>query len=266
LSPVGWNNCPDDTRHQVHRLVSGLRQRLGSDVVGIYLHGSLALGCFNLATSDIDLLAVTKERIPTPTKKSLVELLLVVSGSPHPVEISFLNQENLVPWQHPTPFDLHYSEHWRQSFSAELATGRLSVLDAPPQTDPDLAAHITVTRRRGITLWGKPIHAVFPQVPREDFLAAIISDLKWAQTRLGPGPGLIYGVLNSCRVCAFLREGHILSKDEGAIWALSNLPPEFCALVRSSLETYRGERVDDNTCDLTTALRLLDYVVTQATG
>lgn len=235
-------------------------------MIGVYLHGSLAMGCFNPATSDIDLLVVTRHKIPITTKKSLVELLLFVSGSPQPVEISFLDQGDLVPWRHPTPFDLHYSEDWRKSFSEDLATNRWKHLDEQPQTDPDLAAHITVMRQRGIALWGEAIQTVFPPVPREDYLASIISDLKWARERLGQDAGLAYGVLNSCRVYAYHRAGRIYSKDEAAVWALSHLPPEYHHIIRSALETYHGEYTENHTGDQKMAERLMAYVLAQAAG
>ncbi|WP_336215563.1 aminoglycoside adenylyltransferase domain-containing protein [Nonomuraea sp. LPB2021202275-12-8] len=67
------------------------------------------------------------------------------------------------------------------------------------RSDPDLAAHITVARRRGVTLLGPPAAAVFAPVPHTDYLAAILDDL--AQVLDG---GLqespCYGVLNACRV------------------------------------------------------------------
>ena len=44
--------------------------------------------------------------------------------------------------------------------------------------DYDLAAHITVIRQVGICLCGKPIAAVFEQVPRENYLDSICRDVQ----------------------------------------------------------------------------------------
>jgi streptomycin 3"-adenylyltransferase len=49
---------PRSVDEQVDRLVAGFRDILGDNLHGIYLHGSLALGCFNPARSDIDVLVV----------------------------------------------------------------------------------------------------------------------------------------------------------------------------------------------------------------
>jgi streptomycin 3"-adenylyltransferase len=211
LSSVGWNSCPDETKQQIQHLLVDLTKQLESNLMGVYLHGSLALGCFNPRTSDIDLLVLTDREIPLLTKKALVHLLLSISGIPHPIEISFLSQGNLTPWKYPTPFEFHYSEGWRERFNEDLATGSWKQLCEQPQTDTDLAAHITVTRHRGICLWGAPLEKIFPDVPPKDFLASILSDLEWTLERLDQIS--VTGILNSCRVYAYLQERRICSKD-----------------------------------------------------
>src|SRR5205085_2785098 len=108
------------------------------------------------------------------------KLFLGHSNTPHPIEISFLAQANLRPWRHPTPFDFHYSESWRQRYEQELAGGDRRRWNEEPGTDPDLAAHITITNHRGLCLYGAPIQHVFPPVPEEDYVDSIIGDLRWA--------------------------------------------------------------------------------------
>jgi streptomycin 3"-adenylyltransferase len=57
--PSKLRHCPAPVRRQVLRFVSELSQILRGSLVGVYLHGWLATGCFNTASSDIDLLVVT---------------------------------------------------------------------------------------------------------------------------------------------------------------------------------------------------------------
>jgi streptomycin 3"-adenylyltransferase len=133
LNSIGWNNCPDETKGQVQHLLAELTKQLEGNLIGIYLHGSLALGCFNPSSSDIDLLVVTERKIPLPTKKALVQILLTISGVPHPIEISFLCQGNLTSWMYPTPFELHYSEAWRERFSQDLTSGNWNHLREQPR-------------------------------------------------------------------------------------------------------------------------------------
>ena len=255
---VSW---PASVQQELNQLIAGTQQHLSHNFVGMYLHGSLAMGGFNPASSDIDLLVVTNEQPAPQARHSLLALLMSVSGSPHPVEISFLRQSDLIPWQYPTPFELHYSEAWCNRFSAALAAG---AWPEQPTIDRDLAAHVTLVRERGLVLAGKPISEVFSPVPREDYLDSMLSDLRWARERAKAGQGLVDAVLNSCRVIVYIQAGRVSSKVEGAEAALSGLPPEFGPLVRRSLAAYRGERLADEAGDRPAAGRLVDFVQAKA--
>ncbi|MCA1695715.1 MAG: nucleotidyltransferase domain-containing protein, partial [Actinobacteria bacterium] len=45
---------------QVTSLLESVQALLGQALVGVYLHGSLAYGCFNPDRSDLDLLALSE--------------------------------------------------------------------------------------------------------------------------------------------------------------------------------------------------------------
>jgi hypothetical protein len=108
-------------------------------------------------------------------------------------------------------------------------------LGSGPLTDPDLAAHITTLRARGRVLLGAPIHEVFPEVPDADFREAILADLEWIRHHSTQ----IYGVLNACRVLAYLSGEGVLSKAEAVDWALRNLPAAHRATIATALSAYR---------------------------
>ncbi len=223
---------------QVERYVADVRVMLGDELVGIYLHGSLAMGCFNPAQSDLDLLVVTRAPMSLTTKRDIAGHLLRVSRQPAPIEISFLALTMLTPWRHPLPFDFHYSEMWRDACIRDLAGEGWRTWNARDQRDPDLAAHITVVRQRGIALYGLPAADVFPPVPEEDYIAAIIDDVTEALDRIYADP--VYAILNACRTLAFLQTRRVLSKDEGGQWALEHLPPALRPLIEMALMHYRG--------------------------
>jgi streptomycin 3"-adenylyltransferase len=233
-----WREVPADVLRQVDDLVSEMRVRLGESLAGIYLHGSLAMGCFNPQRSDIDLLAVTDTATSLEQNRALIALLLAASGRPSPVEVSFLSRSDLSPWRFPTPYHLHYSEDWRERFESEFDDERWRRYQEEPKFDPDLAAHITVARHRGVRLHGAAVHEVFPPVPRRDYVASIVADFKEAAEGMHDNP--LYFVLNACRVIAYLRESRICSKDEGGVWALGVLPDNVHGLIRTSVDAYRG--------------------------
>jgi streptomycin 3"-adenylyltransferase len=231
---------PQAVRAQLEELQRGLLDLLGESLVGVYLHGSLAMGCFNPARSDLDLLAVTEHPMSAETKRNIAELLLRVSSQHRPIEISFLSERDLHPWRYPTPFDFHYGEAHRAELERELQSERWRTWNDHRPTDPDLAAHITVTRERGIRLHGCHILEVFPEVPRADYLESIVQDFHWAKERLSENP--VYFILNACRVLAYLEENRITSKAQAGDWAASALPERLCQIVTTALEVYRGDR------------------------
>jgi predicted nucleotidyltransferase len=228
-------DCPAAVRDQIGALVAGVRSVLGGKLAGIYIHGSLAMGCFNPASSDIDVIVLTRRSIAPSDRLQLVALLLERSRRPSPIEISFMRRSALRPWRYPAPFELHFSEDWRARFEANpvraLAAQRRI-------NDPDLAAHIAVTRARGIRLTGAPIAGVFPAVPKADLLDSVLRDFSWSSRRIERAP--VYFILNACRILTLFASGAICSKPEGAAWALARIVPEHAPLVRRALRVYSG--------------------------
>ncbi len=243
MTQHGWLDSPVQVRDQIARLSDALQDALGEVLVGLYLHGSLVLGCFNLARSDIDLLAVT-ERSMSRSEKSVVSSILLgasgdwTPGPPRPLEISFLSRGDLDPWRHPTPYDLHFGEVWRPAFEQGLD----EVLPGQTNPDADLAAHITVVRERGIVLLGAPIQEVFPPVPRADYVDSLLRDLRWSRDRAAQAP--LYAILSMAREWATLATGELHSKDSGAAWATVRLPPDLRPLVNGAIASYRGDGAD----------------------
>ena len=69
-------DLPEDVRPLLDRVVAGFRAILADNLVGIYLHGSLAMGEFNPLTSDVDLLVVVRDPLDLDAKRALSTLTL----------------------------------------------------------------------------------------------------------------------------------------------------------------------------------------------
>ena len=250
MAQMGWHDCTEQIRDQVGILVEAFEHILEADLVGVYLHGSLAMGCFNPTRSDIDLLVVVDQELASQTKRDLVDTLLKFSGGGlyRPIEISFVARAGLRPWQHPVPYELHYSEEWRAVFEKALRDDSWRQWKGQQQVDPDLAAHFMVTHQRGIALHGEPIALVIPEVPRADYLDSVLSDVLSDDFGLA-GIGHLdaaYVILNACRTLAYLREGNVLSKDEGGVWALQHVPNQYWPIIQTALDEYRLNDLADN--------------------
>jgi hypothetical protein len=227
-------------RVQIQTLCEHLQTLCGEELEGIYLHGSLAMNCFNVERSDLDLLVVNKRQMSVDRKYQITDLLLRLSNAPCPIEISFLIFADIHPFEHPLPFDFHYSEMWRQQKSNEMADGTWMHWNEERRRDPDLTAHLVIAHHRGITLYGKPISVIFPAVPNKDYVLSILED--YHDAREGRMGNPVYFVLNACRIQAFLVYGYIFSKDEGGVYGLETFPTLFHPLIQQALEIYRGRQ------------------------
>jgi len=239
ISFFGWHNCPRNVKSQINKLVEFVKEAPEVNVEGVYLHGSLAMGCFNPDRSDLDILVITKDNMNVNIKRVIIEKLLSLSKQPCPIEISFLSKRHLFPWEFPTPFDLHYSEMWREAYINQLKNQEWKKWNEKTHKDADLAAHILVTLNRGICLYGKPVKEVFPPVPLDDYQTSILLDYKDAREKIGEKP--VYAVLTFCRVYFFLLEKGIASKQEGALWGIKNLPSNFRKMIKEVLAVYQGD-------------------------
>lgn len=218
----------------LNNILLDFREALGDALTGLYLHGSLAFGCFSWETGDVDFLAVVSRPLTQPQRVALIRSMLrrTPDAPPKGLEMSVVLEDACRNFVHPTPFELHFS-------NAHLARCRADIDGYCREmrgVDPDLAAHFAVTRAVGRTLYGKPIAEVFAPVPREAVLDSIRGDVADADIHESP----VYFTLNLCRVLAYQEESHMLSKAGGGEWALEKLPAQFHPLIRAALNRYAG--------------------------
>lgn len=231
-----------DVQHFIAQVQNEIEAIVKDNFIGTYIHGSLALGGFNEASSDIDILVVTKDALHFTDKQRLTELFLTISNAPHPLEISFLHRAQLEAWQHPCPYDYHYSEYWLP-FYRDATTEQLENLFANEnKTDRDLAAHITIINTNGISYKGEPIANVFPAVPKSDYIDSILGDFEDCIDTLYANP--IYSVLNMLRVYLVGKENLITSKLEAGRWGVENLPGPLHDTVQLALTMYEGNETE----------------------
>ena len=234
-----WATCSKVIQSEVKTLQTELSNLCGQNLLGIYLHGSLALGGFQPRRSDINVIVVTGQRMDLETKRACMTMLLRVSPMPCPIDIRFLVQSALFPFQHPLLCDFQYDETWRETAQQDLRDGSWKDWHEHAWRDPDLTIDLTVLHHAGICLCGRPISEMFPAVSAHTFQEAIIQTMQIARDHPTQDP--VSFVLNACRVSACLQEGLILSKDAGGRWGLAHLPDQYHPLFEQSLALYRGE-------------------------
>jgi hypothetical protein len=219
-----------------------VQETLGDNLVGVYLRGSLALGDFVSATSDVDVLTVTERPVSAAEFASLAALHTHLAALPHPysrrLEIAYIDRGALrrfVPGQqYPTLGQggaLAWSEH-RPNWILERWT----------------------VREHGVPLSGPDPRALIEPITGDDLRAAVCARLPdwaaWADQLDDPDWLLplshnAYVVETMCRALYTLACGELASKPRAVAWARATLPEPWRTLVVRS----QGWRTD-NTTDL----------------
>lgn len=206
----------------------------GNNLVGIYLHGSAVMGCFNEKSSDIDIIIVINTTISTETKHRFMDMIVELNKSAPKkgIELSIVKKDVCKPFIYPTPFELHFSIthlNWYQ-------LNPLDYIDKMTGTDKDLAAHFNIIYHRGRCLFGKDIKEVFENINPKYYFDSIWNDIENAQDEIIKKP--TYIILNLCRVLAYKKDELILSKQEGGNWGIANLPKKYHDLILCALNEY----------------------------
>lgn len=92
-----------DVMDQLEQTVELVRDTLGPELVGTYLHGSAVRGGLAPA-SDLDVLTVTRRSLGDRQRRFLLGALLEISGltsTVRPVELTVVVQSEVRPWRFP---------------------------------------------------------------------------------------------------------------------------------------------------------------------
>ncbi|CAG7644352.1 aminoglycoside adenylyltransferase domain-containing protein [Paenibacillus allorhizosphaerae] len=243
--------------HALDHIAATFKEALKGNVLGIYVHGSLAMGCFNPGKSDIDLLVVVKEKLSPQTMRQITKMTLKLEEqlpAARGLEFSIILEKQLEPFVYPTPFEYHYSEYHREKYRADenYICGGFE--------DADLASHLVVAYERGLTLYGQPLSELYGPIDKRVYAASILHDVEgFVQSILHDPPSYVepvYIALNLCRVLYFMKKEVVSSKREGGEWGLSELSERFKPIIKSCLDEYNGQK---DHC-VVTRHDLLDFV------
>lgn len=244
-----------NTERLLNGFVEESKNILRDNLAGIYLHGSLVMGCFNPQKSDIDLIVVVDRPLTDSVKRAYMDMVVGYNalGPTKGIEMSVVLSQVCKPFVYPTPFELHFSKAHLEWFKKDPD----DYIRRMNGTDKDLAAHFTVINKRGRCLYGAPIQEVFAEVPSDDYMDSLWYDIEGAPEEITENT--MYLALNLSRVLAYEEEGLVLSKREGGEWALDHLPAQYRPLIADAMREYAegAEIAFDN--DL--ARRYAEYVV-----
>jgi hypothetical protein len=212
-------------------LAGVLVDALGPLLIGVYLHGSAALGDYHPARSDIDILAVCAEPLGGGQRTRLgAELgrdtLPCPAGAG--LEFSLVTRAAARDPARAPSYELH---GWDEDGQVRPGGDR---------GDPDLPLHFAVVRQIGLAVWGPPPADVVRAVPREEQIRLVGEELGWTVENAGQSTQ----VLTACRAWALHADGRFRSKRDAAEWALRRSAPPVVAEVLADHREARESSPD----------------------
>jgi len=232
------NFLQDVDQQQLTRVVTLVRDVLGSDAIAAYLFGSAVLGGLQ-SESDLDVLAVSRRRTTHEEKQRVVNRLLAISGKPIPrgrwrrVELTIVVEREVRPWHYPPNFDFQYGDWLRSQFEiGNVEPWRTTV-------NPDLATLITMVVRANTALFGPPPTQMFDPVPPTDLINAMMDSIDSLHGNLQADTRNV--LLTFARIWSTLATGVIRSKNAAADWALHRLPEKHRLVLARARAIYLSQ-------------------------
>jgi hypothetical protein len=228
-----------------------LAEILGTDLVGVYFVGSVALGGYVPGESDIDIVAVAASALTDPLKQTVASAVLGATvGCPaRGLEFTLYRQDLVRSPPSGADFEVNANGGPRMArvvhLDPTLESGFWYVLDR------------AVAHRSGLAIAGPQAHVLFADVPRSTLLEAMEESMAWHRAH---EKATLYSVLNACRAWRFAVEGVLGSKLEGAAWARASWPDTgsidaAVALRRGQEATLEEARVEALLSSVATHLR-----------
>jgi hypothetical protein len=202
--------------------VGGLTELLGDNLVGAYLHGSLALGSFDSRESDVDFLAATERELDEEEVERLAALHVRLGER---LDGSYLPRAVFRRFDPMRVMHPHI----------ESRGGRLAIDHHGGET----VIYRYVLRRCGVTLFGPPPAELIDPVSEAELRWGVCDVLtNWWRPLVERPPEWLhevqyrpYAVVTMCRVRFTLETAAVVSKPEAAQWALTHVDPRWRELI-----------------------------------
>ncbi len=243
-----------DVNAVLDMLLHGVRGVLGGSLVGMYLYGSLALGDFDPASSDIDFLVVTDGPLPPATVAGLsaMHARIAASGSPWAQRLEGSYFPAAAIRRHDPANATHPSIGVDWGFGLH-----------PHRVDWNVQRYSV--REHGAILFGPLPETLIDPIDADVLRATMIENTGfWAGQLDGPDPEWLrsreyqaFAILTMCRILYTLAHGEVITKPVAAVWAQRELGEPWRELIGRAL-VWRGDHIPD---DMTATLAFIRYVL-----
>lgn len=232
------------------QVTEALAHTLGTDLVGVYFVGSVALGGYVPGESDIDMTAVSNSALTDPQRHSVASAVVEASATCPARGLEFTLYRREIAGSHPAGADFEVNANGGPRMPTAVH------MDATSEPGFWYVLDRAIAHRSGLATSGPPAGEIFADVPRSALLEAMYESMAWHRAH---EKATLYSVLNACRAWRFAAEDVLGSKLEGAAWARARWPDT--DLIDAAVALRRGEdaTLDDSAVDTllsTVAIRL----------
>jgi len=236
--PMGSSPTPyPDVNAVLHLLLEQVRAILGTDLIGLYLYGSLSSGDFDPVSSDIDFVVVTRRELSGDTLVALraMHARIAASGLPRATKL----EGSYIPRTALRRHDPAHAHHPSIGVDWDFGIG-------PHGSDWVIQRHII--REQGVVVCGPPPWMLLDPVTPDELRRAVIDTVLdfWAVQVQGPEPEWLrprdyqaFAILTMCRVLYTVERGEIASKPVAAMWACAALDLRWVPLIERALVLQR---------------------------
>jgi Domain of unknown function (DUF4111)/Nucleotidyltransferase domain len=231
------------------QVAEALARTLGTDLVGVYFVGSVALGGYIPGESDIDIAAVSSAALTNPQRQSVASAVVEASAACPARGLEFTLYRREVAGSRPAGADFEVN--------ANGGPRMPTAVHMDPASEPGFwyVLDRAIAHRAGLAISGPPAGGIFADVPRSTLLEAMYESMAWHRAH---EKATLYSVLNACRAWRFAAVDVLGSKLEGAAWARARWPDT--GLIDAAVALRRGE---DATLDESAVDALLSAVETR---
>jgi len=259
MKPISPTPHPDVNKI-LNLLLANVKEILKDQFVGMYLYGSLANGGFD-KDSDIDVLIVTKDKIPEEAFPAVHAMHEKISAIDSPwafqLEVSYIPKDAL----------RHYDPSNNKHPHLDRDKGeKLHIM----QHDSDWIIQRYILRERGITITGPDPVSLIDPISREDLQWAVVDDVRsWFKRFLDDAHLLqnrgyqSYTVLTLCRILHTLEHGVIVSKPVAAEWAKKTLDSKWIPLIERAWIGRQHPSLKAEPEDLNSTLDFIRFAMKQ---
>jgi len=223
---------PAPVADTLRTLADALGEILRSNLVGVYLYGSLTQGTFDPTRSDIDCLVVVHRDL-TPARLRKLRGWLARAARTNSwilrVQMQLLRRGRLLRPD---------TRGYLYQFGALKRSGS--------DRNPIVWANVLAT---GVTLAGPAPETFLPRITSEMLFEALVREVGYLRAEItdpasewrGRTFYRAYAVLTLCRILYSHRKGAVVSKPRAARWALRALPTPWHSLIRDAVASDRGK-------------------------